>query len=200
LRSYGFLKKKYGYAIALAREFVPALRLKLKMIQMLILIALTFTLSYILIVVLETSLVQQHAVNLSLVINYHIELFILGILLFVFRSRVFPANFNVSLEEFHMDTTKMGDVYNCKIPTLKKLANSGSELMEYGFLDKLFKNDIKYLKKEAGLPLLVINPVFDEENEHQNSLGSLNTSVSNSTNQSHESVTTRITVAYMSKF
>jgi hypothetical protein len=202
-QSYLFLKRKYVYARMLASEFIPSLRLKVSMMFFHILLAITYTLGYITMVLIQKISFGDYANEImSLVLNHHLELLILILFLFIYRPRKFPEFFNLSYETFEIEQINNGDIYKCLVPSLQKLCKyKTSDSTEFTFIDKLAKNEKKFVKNEQNLPILVINPIFHDEIAGKNIESEINNndSVITSDIVPSISITDKISIAYISK-
>ena len=145
-RSIRFLFKKLYYARILSLDCIDVLFYKIKILKKLYWMLGSYIVVFFLFILLHKTKLYRYDTELLELYNYTVvEIYLSAILLYLFRPRELPLNFNVDIGNDDVDD--MGMVYKAFLP-------------KYDSIDLKFLNNNRNIRpfKGRNFPILVLGP------------------------------------------
>ena len=145
-RSIRFLIKKLYYARILSLDYIDVLFYKIKILKNLYWMLGSYIVVFFLFILLHKTKLYRYDTELLELYNYTVvEIYLSAILLYLFRPRELPLNFNVDIGNDDVDD--MGMVYKAYLP-------------KYDSIDLKFLNNNRNIRpfKGRNFPILVLGP------------------------------------------
>ena len=145
-RSIRFLIKKLYYARILSLDYIDVLFYKIKILKNLYWMLGSYIVVFFLFILLHKTKLYRYDTELLELYNYTVvEIYLSAILLYLFRPRELPLNFNVDIGNDDVDD--MGMVYKAYLP-------------KYDSIDLKFLNNNRNIRPFRGknIPILVLGP------------------------------------------
>ena len=167
-RSIRFLIKKLYYARILSLDYIDVLFYKIKILKNLYWMLGSYIVVFFLFILLHKTKLYRYDTELLELYNYTVvEIYLSAILLYLFRPRELPLNFNVDIGNDDVDD--MGMVYKAYLP-------------KYDSIDLKFLNNNRNIRpfKGRNFPILVLGPCLshieaeDEEVSINNYINNIN--------------------------
>ena len=167
-RSIRFLIKKLYYARILSLDYIDVLFYKIKILKNLYWMLSSYIVVFFLFILLHKTKLYRYDTELLELYNYTVvEIYLSAILLYLFRPRELPLNFNVDIGNDDVDD--MGMVYKAYLP-------------KYDSIDLKFLNNNRNIRpfKGRNFPILVLGPCLshieteDEEVSINNYINNIN--------------------------
>ena len=167
-RSIRFLIKKLYYARILSLDYIDVLFYKIKILKNLYWMLSSYIVVFFLFILLHKTKLYRYDTELLELYNYTVvEIYLSAILLYLFRPRELPLNFNVDIGNDDVDD--MGMVYKAFLP-------------KYDSIDLKFLNNNRNIRpfKGRNFPILVLGPCLshieteDEEVSINNYINNIN--------------------------
>ena len=167
-RSIRFLIKKLYYARILSLDYIDVLFYKIKILKNLYWMLGSYIVVFFLFILLHKTKLYRYDTELLELYNYTVvEIYLSAILLYLFRPRELPLNFNVDIGNDDVDD--MGMVYKAFLP-------------KYDSINLKFLNNNRNIRPFRGknIPILVLGPCLshieteDEEVSINNYINNIN--------------------------
>ena len=167
-RSIRFLFKKLYYARILSLDYIDVLFYKIKILKNLYWMLGSYIVVFFLFILLHKTKLYRYDTELLELYNYTVvEIYLSAILLYLFRPRELPLNFNVDIGNDDVDD--MGMVYKAFLP-------------KYDSINLKFLNNNRNIRpfKGRNIPILVLGPCLshieteDEEVSINNYINNIN--------------------------
>ena len=166
-RSIRFLIKKLYYARILSLDYIDVLFYKIKILKNLYWMLGSYIVVFFLFILLHKTKLYRYDTELLELYNYTVvEIYLSAILLYLFRPRELPLNFNVDIGNDDVDD--MGMVYK-------------AYLLKYDSIDLKFLNNNRNIRpfKGRNIPILVLGPCLSHINAENDQEISVNNYINN---------------------
>jgi len=157
MKARKILISRYNYAFNFAREFQPSIALKIRIVKYHIVATVTYCILIITTMILTKCVFKSYLSEQNImVIMDSVDFIGLCFFLIIYRPRKFPQYYNVFYDDLNENNSLPSfNIFEVRLPAV---TNEYEKI--YG---KLNKKDEKDVKSNYEIPVLLINPTFNEE-------------------------------------
>ena len=166
-RTIQFLIRKLYYARILSLDYIDILFYKIKLIKKLYWMLYSYIAIFLLFLILHKTAFYKYDTELLELYDYtFVEICLAAILLYLFRPRELPHNFNIDIGNDDMDD--LGLIYKAFLP-------------KYNSINSKFINDKKDIKlvKGKNIPILILGPCLSHNDTEGQEEISINNYINN---------------------